>query len=141
MFLDELGGIKVLEKVHKLFYDKMYAHPWMGKFFKDINQEGIEKQQTDFMAQSFGGPTNYVGRMVKPAHKHMYITDEMIDIRQTLLEESLIEAGVSPEHRAKWLKIDGSFRSAIVKKVEECEKRFFTDELLIFENPDRKKAS
>lgn len=142
MFLDELGGKPVLEKVHKIFYDKMYAHPWMGKFFADISQQVIENQQTDFMVQNFGGPSNYVGKLPIPAHKHMYITEEMFMVRQKMLEESLIEAGVSPEHRAKWLKIDGAFRPGIVKnKVEDCEKRFFTDEILIIENPEKKRAA
>ena len=142
MFLDDLGGKSVLEKVHKIFYDKMYAHPWMGKFFIDIKQEVIENQQTDFMVQNFGGPSNYVGKLAVPAHKHMYITDEMFNLRQKLLEESLIEAGVSVEHRAKWLKIDGSFRSGIVKnKIEDCQKRFFTDEILIIENPEKKNVA
>jgi truncated hemoglobin YjbI len=142
MFLDNLGGKHVLEKIHKIFYDKMYAHPWMGKFFVGIKQEIIESQQTDFMVQNFGGPANYVGKIVVPAHKHMFITDEMFNVRQKLLEESLIEAGVAPEHRATWLKIDGAFRAGIVKnKVEDCQKRFFTDEILIIENPEKKRAA
>jgi len=142
MFLEELGGKSILEKVHKIFYDKMYAHPWMGKFFVDIKQEVIENQQTDFMVQNFGGPSNYVGKLPIPAHKHMYITEEMFMIRQKMLEESLIEAGVIPSHREKWLKIDGAFRTGIVKKkVEDCEKRFFTDEILIIDNPDKKQAA
>lgn len=142
MFLEDVGGKKTLEKVHKIFYDKMYAHPWMGKFFADVNQTVIENQQTDFMIQNFGGPSNFVGKLPVPAHKHMYITEEMFMLRQGILEESLVEAGVIPEHRAKWLKIDGAFRSGIVKaSVEDCQKRFFTDELLIIENPDKKRAA
>jgi hemoglobin len=136
MFLDDVGGKLVLQKVHKIFYDKMYAHLWMELFFKDIKQEVIENQQTDFMVQNFGGPSNYVGKLPIPAHKHMYITEEMFALRQKILEDSLVEAGVKLEHRILWLKIDGAFRKGIVKnKVEDCEKRFFTDEILIINNP------
>lgn len=94
------------------------------------------------MTQNFGGPVIYAGRITGPAHKHMYITDELFNLRQKLLEESLIEAGVSPEHREKWLKIDGAFRGDIVKSnVDECQKRFFTDEIMVFDNPDKKKVA
>jgi truncated hemoglobin YjbI len=142
MFLDELGGRSVLEKVHKIFYDKLYIHPWMGKFFVDIKQDVIEKQQTDFMVQNFGGPSDYVGKLVVPAHKHMYITDELFNLRQKVLEESLVEAGVSADLRVKWLKIDAAFRAGIVKnKIEDCQKRFFTDEILVVDNPDNKRAA
>jgi hemoglobin len=140
MFFTDVGGKPVLEKVHKIFYDKVYAHPWLGKFFVNKDQKLIESQQTNFMTQNFGGPVVYSGKIVGPAHKHMFITEELFNLREKLLEESLIEAGVSPEHRATWHKIDGAFRSEIVKgTVEDCQKRFFTDELMIFENPNKKK--
>jgi hemoglobin len=140
MFFTDVGGKPVLEKVHKIFYDKVYAHPWLGKFFVNKDQKLIESQQTNFMTQNFGGPVVYSGKIAGPAHKHMFITEELFNLREKLLEESLIEAGVSPEHRATWHKIDGAFRSEIVKgTVEDCQKRFFTDELMIFENPNKKK--
>ena len=142
MFIDEVGGKAVLKKVHKIFYDKVYAHPWMRNFFIGIDQKVIENQQTDFMGQNFGGPANYVGKLAVPAHKHMYITEELFNLRQRILEESLIEAGISELHRTTWLKIDGAFRAGIVKKnITDCQKRFFTDEILVIENPERKKAA
>ncbi|MBT5260713.1 MAG: group 1 truncated hemoglobin, partial [Nitrospina sp.] len=53
--LQEVGGKSVLEKVHKLFYDKLYEHPWLKKFFLHIDQKLIENQQTDFMVANMGG--------------------------------------------------------------------------------------
>lgn len=133
---DKVGGRETLEKVHKIFYDKLYEHPWLSQFFKNIPQEDIEKQQTDFMAQAMGGPRMYCGKFPIPAHKHMYITDEMFEIRHELLKQSLLEAEVPVEEAAKWLKIDYSFKSGIAKKsIDECEKRFFTDEILTAEKP------
>ena len=35
MFLDDLGGKKTLQKVHKIFYNKLYAHPWLKSFFEE----------------------------------------------------------------------------------------------------------
>lgn len=112
---DEIGGLETLQKVHKIFYDKVYAHDWLKPFFKDHNQSLIENQQTAFMGEKMGGKISYVGKPPHYAHVHMYITDELFQIRQQLLEESLTEAGVTPEHIQRWLKIDGAFKHHIVK--------------------------
>jgi hemoglobin len=133
---EDIGGMETIKKVHKIFYDKIYAHNWIGKFFIEISQDVIETQQSDFMAQSFGGPKMYLGKLPIAAHKHMLITEELFELRKKLLEESLIEANVKLENREKWLKIDSAFRSGIVKKsINDCEKRFNTDEIQSYEEP------
>ena len=139
---EQLGGITTIQKVHKIFYDKIYAHPWIGQYFKEIDQQLIENQQSDFMAQAMGGPQNYCGAFPIPAHKHMNISEELFDLRHGLLKESLSEAGVRAALSEAWLKIDSAFRKGIVKKSSnECEPRFATDEILDFPNPRIKKAS
>ena len=112
---DEVGGLPVLQKVHKIFYDKVYAHPWLGKFFVGHNQEAIENRQTGFMAVKMGGNVNYMGKEPKMAHRQIYITQELFDLRADLLKESLQEAGVNEELALRWLKIDNAFRRHIVK--------------------------
>lgn len=113
---DELGGFETLERVHKIFYDKVYAHPWIGRFFENHNQQSIEKQQTSFMAERFGGPKQYAGNNAKYTHEHMYITDELFDTRQGILKESLEEAGISPHLIESWLFVDAAFRQQVVNK-------------------------
>jgi truncated hemoglobin YjbI len=138
---EALGGKEMLKKVSKIFYDKIYEHEWIGQFFKEVDQEIIENQQVDFMTSALGGPKVYCGRLPIPTHKNMYITPELFDLRQSLLKDSLIEAKASEELIEKWLKIDEAFKSGLVKNnMGECEKRFFTDEILVFPNP-MKKAS
>jgi hemoglobin len=108
-----LNGYETIRRVHKIFYDKVYAHPWLGKFFVGHDQDFIEKQQTHFMAEKFGGPREYLGKEPKYAHAHMYLTQELFDVRQALLKESLIEAGIHAELIEQWLKIDNAFRGAV----------------------------
>ena len=112
---DEVGGLPTLQKVHKIFYDKVYAYEWLKEFFVGHNQEAIENQQTSFMAEKIGGPITYVGKPLKMAHRAMYITQELFDIRQRLLDESLKEAGINKSLRHRWLKIDNAFKGQIVK--------------------------
>ena len=112
---EAVGGLPTLHNVHKIFYDRIYAHDWLKVFFAGHNQEAIENRQTDFMARKMGGPDQYRGRELKVAHRHMYITRELFDIRQVLLKESLKEAGVADDLIVRWLKIDQAFHRAIVK--------------------------
>jgi hypothetical protein len=88
------------------------------------------------MAQAMGGPQMYCGAFPIPAHKHMNITNELFDLRHGMLKDSLQEAGVPQELAEKWLKIDVSFRTGIVKKsVDDCQKRFMTDDILDYSKP------
>lgn len=131
-----LGGKPTLEKVHKIFYDLLYAHPWLKQYFAGMPQSTIEGQQTDFMTSAMGGPEIYSGKAPNHAHKHMYITDEMFSLRQALLEYALEKANIPDELAAKWLKIDGAFRNGLVKKsLADCEKRYATEPILNFQNP------
>ena len=133
---ENVGGRPVLERVHKVFYDKLYEHPWLKQFFSEIDQKTIENQQTDFMISNMGGGKIYSGALPKNAHKHLFVTAEMFDLRNRILKESLAECGVPEELAERWLRIDDAFRKSIVKKdPSQCEKRFFTDEIVIFPKP------
>ena len=77
-----------------------------------------------------------MGRFPVPAHEHMYITEELFELRNSLLIESLRETHTAPEVIEAWLKIDNAFKKRIVKNSpSECKKRYFTDEILDYENP------
>jgi len=110
-----IGGLPVLRKVHKIFYDKIYAHDWLQQFFTGHDQKAIEDRQTSFMAEKMGGPEPYPGKEIKMVHEAMYITQELFDLRHALLEESLLEAGVEESLRERWLKIDSAFMQQIIK--------------------------
>ena len=126
----------MLRKVSKSFYDKVYRHEWLKKYFENINQEVIESQQVDFIAQAMGGPDRYCGKFVPEAHSHMMISEELFVLREELLNESLVECGACLELRDRWNKIDRSFKRIIVKNsLDECKPRFHTDTIINFENP------
>lgn len=112
---EAVGGLPTLQKAHKIFYDKIYAHNWLGQFFAGHNQQAIEDRQTSFMAEKMGSPDRYLGKDLKMVHESMYITRELFDIRQGLLDESLKETGVEDELRERWLRIDSAFMQKIIK--------------------------
>jgi len=112
---DAIGGLATLQNVHKIFYDKVYVHPWLGKFFAGHDQTSIETRQTQFMAEKMGSDKPYFGKEMKMAHRAMYVTPELFEIRRELLRESINQAGVPDELAERWLKIDSAFYRQIVK--------------------------
>ena len=104
-----------MQKAHKIFYDKIYAHDWLKKFFEGHDQKAIEDRQSSFMAEKMGGPVPYPGKEIKMVHETMYITRELFDIRHALLDDSLKEAGVEELMRERWLRIDSAFMQQIIK--------------------------
>ncbi len=137
VFLDEVGGRACLERVHVILYDKLLSHPWLKGFFVGIERWHLEVQQTDFMADLFGGHPCYSGRLPMNAHQHLFITEEVFMIRHSLLAEALSEAKVADEHKERWLEFDMGFKAAVVKSsVDECEGRYRTEKVIVVPKPD-----
>lgn len=135
---DAVGGLPTLRKVHKIFYDKIYAHDWLKLFFAGHDQQSIEERQTMFMAEKMGGDVAYYGKEPWMAHRHMYITQELYDLRHELLKESLLEAGVPDKLAHRWLKIDYAFIRQVVKPSIESfyQTTFSYEKRLIIPKPD-----
>lgn len=130
---DRLGGKQTFIKVHKVFYDKAYAHPWLSQYFTDKPQDILEAQQTDFMMQLMGGPKIYAGKTPKNAHQHMMINEDLFTLRAEMLSESIKEVGLADDLRKEWIAADATLKRAIVKSSEkECKKSFATQTILNF---------
>jgi len=137
---DEL--YQMVFKVSEVFYEKLYNDPWLKDIFKIIKQDIITSQQTDFMVGNLGGPRKYCGRSPSDAHPHIYVDEEMWQLREKYLIEALSETGFPKDLGEKWLRIDQAFKSQIIKSsVSECTKRYKGDEIIFIPNPNSKKAA
>ncbi len=134
---EQIGGRPALDRVHKVFYDKVYAHPWLRLYFEDQPQEHLEQQQSDFMSVTLGGPDHYAGMLPRHAHRHMNISRELFDLRHELLRQAIVECHIPAEGALGWLRIDKAFAAAIVKKSpDDCVQRYSDEPVLDFPNPD-----
>jgi len=134
---NEIGGTKVIQRVHARFYDQMFDHPWLGRFFYGKNKEALIAKQTRFMVAAFGGPNEYVGEPPALAHMHMYITEEMALERERVLRHSILAEGLNVATAQRWLKIDRSFWPAINKNsTDECVTKCFGQAPLVIRKPD-----
>lgn len=119
--LAEVGGEAGILKVHRRFYDAIFAEPWLGQFFAGKHEDVLAEKQTKFMVAAFGGENNYRGDTPAFVHMHMFITDEMSDLRQEILRKAILDEGFGDSIAERWLKVDDSFRKSIVKNsVDEC---------------------
>jgi len=140
---DRLTRKEIIFDVSELFYEKVYEHPWLSQYFKDVDQTFITQQQADFMVGALGGPRAFSGRLPSNAHPHMMITDELFDLREALLKDSLDELKAPEYLKEAWIRIDEAFRHVIVKKTKsECQPRYGNEPILDFESPyPQKKAA
>lgn len=119
--LHEVNGFDGVYKVHQRFYDVLFDDPWLGQFFYGKSKEVLIDKQTQFMVAAFGGENHYQGDTPAFIHMHMYITDEMSDLRQKILRQAILAEGFSVAVAERWLTVDNSFRESIVKQsVDEC---------------------
>jgi hemoglobin len=120
----EVGGYEVVERVHRRFYENIFAEPWLGFFFNTKSISSLVLKQTKFMVAAFGGPDDYHWDTPAIAHMHMFVTDEQADIREILLRNAIRQEGLSQPLEDRWLAVDQAFRPAIVKHREaECVMR------------------
>jgi hemoglobin-like flavoprotein len=118
---NEIGGEEVILRVHQRLYDVLFDEPWLETFFFGKSKESLIIKQTQFMVAAFNGPNNYTGDTPAFVHMHMFITDEMMEVRERILREAILAEGLSTSIAERWLKVDDAFRPAIVKKsVDEC---------------------
>ncbi len=119
--LAAIGGEEMVRRVHLVFYDAVFDDPWIGQFFFGKPKSLLVDKQTEFMVSAFGGPHRYQGATPAVVHMHMFITDELSDLRERFLRRAILSQGLSEEIADRWLAVDRLFRPAVVKRsIEDC---------------------
>lgn len=133
---------KQIIEVNKAFYERVYKDEWLSQVFAAVRQEHIVNQQSDFMLGALGGPKRYSGRSPFDAHPHIFIDEEMWQLREKYLKEAFQETGLPSELQDRWIRIDEAFKQAILKKdVAACKGRYTTDQIIHIPKPAGKKAA
>jgi len=140
--LEAVGGWEVIYRVHLRFYEWMFEEPWLGRFFWGKHEDVIARKQTDFLVACLGGPNEFKGETPAISHLHMFITEEMLDVRERLLRKAISEEGLSDAIADRWLRIDNAFRGAVVKQSpEECVMRCPGQRPIVAPRPERYQPS
>lgn len=115
-FYAAIGGDATVEKALGIFYDRIFGHPRLGRFFAGVDKETIRAKQQAFMKRCFLGECHeYMGQRPRNAHHRMVISDEEFDEREALMRRALLDAGLTPAQAERWIAVEEVFRGQIVK--------------------------
>ena len=81
--------------------------------FAEVDIDHIKSQQTDFMLGALGGPKRYGRRSPKDAHPHIFIQEDMWEVREDHLKAAFDKIKVPEWLANKWLDIDNTFKRSI----------------------------
>ncbi|MDQ6975541.1 MAG: globin domain-containing protein [Mariprofundaceae bacterium] len=134
--LHDIGGEANVRAVHQRFYDMIYDDDFLGRFFHHRAKHLLVKKQTEFMVAAFGGINHYRGEPPAFVHMHMFITQEMSDIRDIYLRNAILAEGLDESICQRWLAIDRSFHASIEKTSEdECVMRCWGQQPTVVKKP------
>lgn len=122
-----LPSDEVLHAIARVFYDKVYAHPWIGRFFRGVDQSRQELKLVRFFHLSWDDPMGdgFQGQYLEDEHAHMYITGELFDLRQELFAAAMRELGHEEPLVQRFLAFNDRWRPYVVKaSVDECSDAF-----------------
>lgn len=127
-----------LQAVARTFYDKVYAHPWIGQFFRHVDQARQEVKLVRFFLMSWSDPAfgTMQGQYLREEHSNMYITSELFDLRQTLFAQTLREHGYDDALVEAFLAFNERWRPYVCKSsIEECEPTYPGEEIVVVPPP------
>lgn len=116
-----------LHAIARAFYDKVYAHPWIGRFFEGVDQPNQELKLVRFFHLSWDDPLfgQLQGQYLKDEHAHMYITPALFDLRQELFAAAVREQGHDEALVQAFLAFNEIWRPYVVKASKrECTDAF-----------------
>ena len=111
----ELGSGAKVRAVLEDFYPKVYANAQLAPFFRGVTMQRVIDKQYSFLWQAMTGKKIYFGDRPRNAHHWMIITHELFDLRQSLMEQTQREHGLSDEQIARWSQFEEYFRPDMVK--------------------------
>lgn len=112
-----------LHAIARAFYDKVYAHPWIGRFFEGVSQPRQELKLVRFFHLAWHDPVfgPLQGQYLKEEHAHMYITHALFDVRQELFAAAMRELGHDEALVQVFLAFNERWRPSVVKaSLAEC---------------------
>ncbi|MBT7542949.1 MAG: group 1 truncated hemoglobin [Gammaproteobacteria bacterium] len=117
---EKLGGDEAVNVAVDLFYGKVLADERIKHFFTGVDMSQQKAHMKRFMKYAFGGITNYNGKSLRNAHKHlveeMGLSDKHFDAVLENLGSTLKDIGVDDALIAEAAQIVESTRSDVLNK-------------------------
>lgn len=73
---EKIGGKEAVDAAVELFYEKILSDEKISHFFTKTDMSLQKAKQKAFLSYAFGAKTNYTGKKMRDAHKHMQLSEE-----------------------------------------------------------------
>jgi hemoglobin len=115
---EAIGGHDALAAVVNSFYVLMATDERVIRHFRSVTFGGMRRKQLAFLTQLLGGPAEYSGKAMGPAHAHLDITHAEYDATTTNLVSAILHHIPEPPVPIvrKLLQVTESMRADIVKE-------------------------
>jgi truncated hemoglobin YjbI len=108
---EELGGKKTVEKAAAILYVNILRDERINSFFEDIDIEKHQRKMSSFLTNIFGGPSLYLGKTMRKAHRNVV---------ETGLNDGHVDAMMECVHATlKELNKDDALISKVMAQIEE----------------------
>ena len=121
---ERVGGEEGLRRIIGRFTEQVYNDAMIGFFFHGKDHDRITEMEYRHAAQYLGGPVVYDGKPIARSHQPLGIMGGQFLRRRKILENTLVEEGVSEDIRARWLAHVDSFANAVLGRrtnPSECD--------------------
>lgn len=108
---EEIGGKETVENASAILYVNILRDKRINSFFKNIDIEKQKRKMSSFLTNIFGGPSLYLGKTMRKAHKQVVengLNDEHVDAMVECVSATLKE-----------LDIDTKIINKVMEKIEE----------------------
>ena len=95
---ERYGGFASVSRIVMSFYDRILDDERVGGYFDDVDMRSLIDHQTKFVASLMGGPASYTDDALRQVHAHLDVDAEAFDAMTSLLEGTLVDAGIDPAH-------------------------------------------
>jgi hemoglobin len=114
-----LGGEPAVDAAADLFYRKVLNDQTISHFFDAVDMDAQRAKQKSFLTMVFGVPSEYTGKDMREAHKHLVdrgINDASFDSVAGHLQATLEELGVAHELVTEVIDIAASTRGDVLNR-------------------------
>ena len=99
-------------------FGRANAHPTLGRFWKGRSTYGVLREErllVAYLSAIAGGPTRYVGRDMKEAHRGLGITGDDWDVFRAILKDTLEALRIQERERREVVDFAESLRADIIQ--------------------------
>ncbi|AZS50046.1 hypothetical protein DM558_04310 [Entomomonas moraniae] len=97
------------------FYDRVYADERLAPFFANVTKSRLIEKQYSFLMYLFTRQHVHFGLRPRNLHHWMVISDDLMDHRRQILDDTFKTHGLTDEQRHIWHQYEEHFRTDIVK--------------------------